>query len=82
MRKRHYIAISSLILSFAVLFSAGYSTFVFDKQFDEEVGNPVDVLMDDIKENYDILISTNLSYMMSISSPERTAITSRPSRKG
>ena len=54
MRKRHYIAISSLILSFAVLFSAGYSTFVFDKQFDEEVGNPVDVLMDDIKENYDI----------------------------
>lgn len=54
MKKRHYIAISSLILSFAVLFSAGYSTFVFDKQFDEEVGNPVDVLMDDIKENYDI----------------------------
>lgn len=54
MRKRHYIAISSLILSFAVLFSAGYSTFVFDKQFDEEVENPVDVLMDDIKENYDI----------------------------
>lgn len=54
MRKRHYIAISSLILSFAVLFSAGYSTFVFDKQFDEEVANPVDVLMDDIKENYDI----------------------------
>lgn len=54
MRKRHYIAISSLILSFAVLFSAGYSTFVLDKQFDEEVGNPVDVLMDDIKENYDI----------------------------
>lgn len=54
MRKRHYIAISSLILSFAVLFSAGYSTFVFDKQFDEEVGNPIDVLMDDIKENYDI----------------------------
>lgn len=54
MRKRHYIAISSLILSFAVLFSAGYSTFVFDKQFDEKVENPVDVLMDDIKENYDI----------------------------
>lgn len=54
MRKRHYIAISSLILSFAVLFSAGYSTFVFDKQFDEEARNPVDVLMDDIKENYDI----------------------------